>query len=416
MFDWIPDEIKSAARSTINVVGAAARGTTSVVCTGVELVATGEGKVVEGAGWCASKVVGVFSKRLGKATYEGMKSASKFAQTPVRSVTWAAKQGVNVATNVASRLVGDEEGVVDSSMMMTDVNDEYGKHISEFKDSLFESGRQLSGKAVYDRAKRHYDKAVKLREKWQKRLNTTRKRLNKTIGDELDLINACRGRSRNLFSRFEEVSKCIAQWQIWRYEISDDFKPVEVKIPNMMTRAKLFENVDFENNPISTNLKGYLTLGGLTAAEAEQAEQVVKGMVNALREESKKVLAENNRWRKVLESLHDIRVTYDDFLRFYGKLISELEYASTMLRSLRYGTDAVYFKNEELKVNVYFLPERHLRCLMSCDKMSRIVCEMSKRKYLEVSTEDFALKEADVVAYKKDRDKDFAAIKEQMAA
>ena len=93
--------------------------------------------------------------------------------------------------------------------------------------------------------------------------------------------------------------------------------------------------------------------------------------------------------------------------------MNEIDYALEMLRMNYYLRDFNYFGKTESELNVYFLPERHLKCLMACDKMSRILCTMAKQKYLDKNAIDVNADEVkQVEAFKKQKN----ALKRQLAA
>jgi len=78
-----------------------------------------------------------------------------------------------------------------------------------------------------------------------------------------------------------------------------------------------------------------------------------------------------------------IRENFEAFIEYYEKLIKELDYAINLIRMNYYQRDLDYFQETDSQVNPYFLPDRHLKCLMACDKMSRILCIMAKQRYLD---------------------------------
>ncbi len=78
--------------------------------------------------------------------------------------------------------------------------------------------------------------------------------------------------------------------------------------------------------------------------------------------------------------------------------------------------DMYYFSGMQGNVNPYFLPKHHLNILMACDKLTRILCKMTRLHYVSAGAKEPTAIAADIESVKEWRAKDFAALEELEAA
>ena len=352
-------------------------------------------------------------KRVGRTVSHFNEAVAKVIETPGRIADQALRQVANVGTFVVSELIGDSEGAMEAEREVAEAAESFAEHFSGILNELGDTVDEFSGRVLYDKAEAAYAKIRKERRKLQKVLNDKREDLRVAINGELKKINACRRLSGIHFRRFEQVATAIANWKIYRYESIEVFGDVKISLPPMTSESKVFSDVDFKKSPIQNYLKGIMTGGLLIDSQVKDVYVKIEGLRKALNEEVNKARAEQTRWAKVRESLETIRKNFEAFIKFYAELVNELDYALEMLRMNYYLRDFNYFGKTESELNVYFLQERHLKCLMACDKMSRILCTMAKQKYLDRNAIDVNAGEVEQVeAFKKQKN----ALKHQLAA
>ena len=352
-------------------------------------------------------------ERVGRTITHSTEAVAKVIEVPSRVADQALRQVANVGSFVVSDLIGDSEDAMEAEREGAEAFESFTGHFMGVVDELGDAVNEFSGRVLYDKAEAADAKIRKERRKLQKVLNDKREDLRVAINGELKKINACRRLSGIHFRRFEQVAKAIANWKIYRYESIEVFGDVKISLSPMTSESKVFSDVDFKKSPIQNYLKGIMTGGLLIDSQVKDVYVKIEGLRKALNEEVNKARAEQTRWAKVRESLETIRKNFEAFIKFYAELVNELDYALEMLRMNYYLRDFNYFGKTESELNVYFLPERHLKCLMACDKMSRILCTMAKQKYLDKNAIDVNAGEVEQVeAFKKQKN----ALKRQLAA
>ena len=326
--------------------------------------------------FCGAKRIGDAIEKVGDV-YAGI------IEAPMRTAGHAVRQTANVLTLAASSLSGDYIDEIDAQEDFEEANTEFGRHFKSIKDDFVDAADNVSGRVLYDDAKKEYNNIRKEKRNEQKKIDAKRIEVGDLINDELSKINACRKRAGVLFKRFELTASAISSWTIHKYEPYEVFRPTSIKIPEMTSREKVFSEVDFDKSPIKNYLKGFLTGGMLVASEVSKVREHIRGLDKALKEEKKKAHDKIKKWVYVRESVKLVRENFEAFIEYYEKLIQELDYAINLIRMNYYQCDLDYFQETDSQINPYFLPDRHLKCLMACDKMSRILCIMAKQRYLD---------------------------------
>jgi len=168
-----------------------------------------------------------------------------------------------------------------------------------------------------------------------------------------------------------------------------------MKMGKIRGREELFK-IDFDRNPVRANLQAILTLGFGTRKKADETLKNVREQEAVLEEEAAKLDAEVARLEAARDSLGEVVRYFEGLHGCYGRLLDELEYSVHYVRSAYLLRDSYFFDG---KFDVYYLPKRHLLCLMAAEKLTRIMYAMGSRKYLDSS---LTLHEADVAAAKAD--------------
>lgn len=356
-------------------------GMFATTCTFASKVISAPVKVTTTA--CAAAVRFCGAKRIGNAIENVGDTWAGVIETPMRTAGHAVRQTANVLTLAGSSLSGDYIDEIDAQEELEKANKTFVRHFKSIKDDFVRAVDNVSGRVLYDEAKKEYNDIRKEERNEQKKIDTKRIEVGDLINDELSKINVCRKHAGVLFKQFELTASAISSWTIHRYEPHEVFRPTSIKIPKMPYREKVFSEVDFDKSPMKNYLKGLATGGMLVASEVSKVREHIRGMKKALKEEKKKAHDEIKKWVYVRESVKLIRENFEAFIEYYEKLIQELDYAINLIRMNYYQRDLDYFRDVDSQINPYFLPDRHLKCLMACDKMSRILCIMAKQRYLD---------------------------------
>ena len=382
--DFLPDWAKSAGKWVVRKACQGARGGAKAVglClkTGGKIVSTpmrGLGYVFEGT--CTAAGL----KRIGRTGRHLCNVIADVEEMPTRLGDQFVRQSVNTATLFISDIVGDGYDVREAEREMSACYDEVAEHFRGAFDELIGARDEFTGRVLYDAARQEYAEIRAEKRCLQKRLDEHRECLRIRINKELKDINVCRRLAGIYFRNFEQISAAIANWKVQRYEHTEVFISVPFRLSPMTSESKIFKDVNFTNSPIQNYLKGFLTAGLMVDSQVKDARVHLDGVRRGIKEEAKKAKGEIMRWTHVCESLEEIRKDFEAFNRFFRDLIQELDYSLQMLRMNYYQRDFDYFGSFESRLNVFFLPDRHLKCLMACDKMARILCTMAKQKYLD---------------------------------
>jgi hypothetical protein len=196
---------------------------------------------------------------------------------------------------------------------------------------------------------------------------------------DFDIINTERKKSADYFQKFENTASAIADWDIAKYRFNE-IPRIQLTVPEKTAVSIIFMEADYDKNPIWQNIKGLFTFGNKSALN--EAELKIKGLLSETRTKCQNELL---RWEKIAESIKFIRGCFVDVNDIYIRVINELQYAIQLVKNTAYQRDIFTFP--EAKVNPYFLPRKHVLCLMACDRLSRVLCEMSKKKYLSEKDE-----------------------------
>ena len=356
---------------------AARVATAGVVITGktVKYACKGVSSALESVG--ADRLANTIDNA-GEAVDNGAQTASDVvtAATDIATGTILATGSFIVGEDATADKLGDN---IRETLNSLDDNAEAAvAHVTIAKDNFV-------GKAQFDEAHREYTELVGENAANVAEIAKERKELNDKINEQLKSINERKNASKGLFDRFVSASCKIAEWRVARYETSDVFIAEPVMETPLKSVAEIFADVDFCNDPIWNHIKGVFTAGLLTVSQVEDANVKIEGYKRAARSSWDQDREINSKYRKLLESLEFVGSAFDVFVPLYSKLQDELEYALSSISQIMAHRDIYYFADANVKVNPYFLPKHHLNILMACDKLTRILCEMNKRHYIQMA-------------------------------
>jgi hypothetical protein len=229
------------------------------------------------------------------------------------------------------------------------------------------------------------------------------------IDSEVSFINeAKRSLNNEHFSRFVRISSRIASWEVIIKELPDRFHYESLQTDDIKARDELFL-IDFDKNPVKSNLIAVFTLGFWSRKKATETLDKVKEQEKVFELESTKLETEKTRLTAVLASLKNVSLYFRELTKVYEGVLDELEYTVAMVAN---ATQLVNPTFKDHKVDCYLFPNEHLLCLMAADKMTRILFEMTTLRYVSQEGE---LIEGDKKALEVKVD-NFQAISEQLAA
>ena len=398
-----------------NIVGKAARFTAKA---GGEIVRFGgqvAGGAVELAGAAAGGLVGFANERLGESIKDSAKTAAGIIEAPTEVVTRVGEQVMNAATGAISELVGDVDGEIDALIESDNNNIQSLKdHFKNIAANAGNAWNNLTAKTLFDAAKARYEKLQKSQKQEQTRIDGEISKQNKSIEGYLSQINACRTQSNELFRQFEICAASFADWQVKNRVFAENFTPTIYRLDRLPSCNEIFADVNFDEDPILTTLKGIFTLGFWNESKIKEVQDKLEKMEKyTLPEAIKKGNMEIDRCEKISESLKFVQENFTFFTDFYQELLQELEYSVHLVRCAGYMRNMYFFSNSE-KLSPYFLPERHILCLQACDKLSRLLCKMAKRKYFNDSTVDII--KDDISCVEKYRNRVVLPLRKSLAA
>ncbi len=337
---------------------------------------------------CVSKCVSVPLKAVGADRFADVidnagKAVADAGETLSDVVVAAADIGTGSVLAVGSFIVGEDATAdklgqnIRESLESLESNAESAvEHLSAVKDNFV-------GKAQFDLAHSKYVQLMTANRENVAGIRKEREKLKNKINEILKSINKQKAASVALFDRFAAVTCKIAQWSVSRYETDDVFYGEDVNVVPLRSDAEIFTDVDFRNDPIWSHIKGVFTAGLLTVSQVEDVMVKIKGYERAAEASWEQDRETNRRYKKLLESLDFVKDAFDMFVPLYTRLQDELEYAISSLSQIMAQRDMYYFADADVKINPYFLPKHHLNILIACDKLTRILCEMNKRHYVQ---------------------------------
>lgn len=381
MLGWI----KKAGQAAVNAGGKVVRGTAHVIRVGAEKSAELAGAGVNAVSEVAASAVGLVSERGEQFVRDAGKTIVKVIETPGKTIGQAIEQGANIATEVVSHLAGDVDGEIDAWLARKEAWQKYTDHWNDAWTAAKNASEGFTGERCYKLAKGRFENLKRKQEQKQQSIETQLKQQADIIQKQLNSINNSRNKSKNLFQEFEQLSSVFADWKIRSYNIVECFNPKTFSFTKLKEPKEFFSKVDFDNDPWWMRIKGLGTVGILIVKRVEEAENKIKEADIAFKDECNQAEEEIKRYLKVTESLKFVEENFVFFIDFYNSMIRELGYSVDLLRESGYMQNMFFFANSDEKLNPAFLPNRHIRCLQACDKLSRLLCDLSKRIYFNDS-------------------------------
>lgn len=276
------------------------------------------------------------------------------------------------------------DGEIDAWLAREEAWKKYLDHWNEAWTAAKDASEGFTGEKCFKLARDRSEKLRKEQEQKQQQIDTLFRQQAAIIQKQLTNINNLRNKAKNLFLEFEQLSSVFADWKIRHYNIVECFncKPFSLKLKEP---KEFFLEVDFDNDPWWNRFKGFISGGFVTVKQIEEAEDKLKEADIAFKDQCNQAEEEVKRYLKVAESLKFVEENFVFFTEFYNSMIKELSYSIDLLRESGYMQNMFFFANSDEKLNPAFLPNRHIRCLQACDKLSRLLCELSKRKYFNDS-------------------------------
>lgn len=381
MWDWLEKTGQAAA----NIGGKVIRGVAHVTRVGFEKSAELAGAGVDAVNEVAASAVGLISERGKQVVRDTGKTIVKVIETPGKTIGQGLEQGANIVTGVISHLAGDVDGETDASLAQEEAWQEYCDHWNDAWTAAKNASEGFSGEKMFRLAIARFEKLRKEQTQRQQKINSQFKQQVDIIQKQLTNINYSRDKAKNLFQKFEQLSSVFADWKIRRYNIVECFNPRYFSFTKLKERKEFFSEVDFENDPWWNRIKGFTTGGILIVKQIEEAENKIKEADKAFKDECNQAEEEIKRYQKVVKSLEFVEENFVFFIDFYNSMIRELGYSVDLLRESGYMQNMFFFANSGERLNPAFLPNRHIRCLQACDKLSRLLCDLSKRIYFNDS-------------------------------
>jgi hypothetical protein len=293
-------------------------------------------------------------------------------------------------------------GVEICSDIASEVKDTTVKAYDEVKEngigSAMASGvKAFTGQGNFEEAKKQLDILKKKKEAVEQDYKKFYDSALKDIKKHLEDITSVRQKLiADDFSRFSSVASKFAHWKI-ESELMCELANIKAHTVNVkVSKSELF-TIDFDENPIKANLEAFLTFGFTTRSKAAQSLENVKRQECIMKEEEQRLNAEKERLKNVIRALKDTAGYIKKLHEVYGKLLFELEYSVKMIESLHLSVNPVFFNN---KLDPYYLPEKHLLCLMGAEKMTRIMHKITKYKIFD--SEECKVLDSDVEFVKRD--------------
>ena len=291
--------------------------------------------------------------------------------------------GVEKVLEVADEVMETTFDVADTIMEKTGIDYAIDKTIELTESAgkaMATNYKKFSGQAKYEEAKDLLEDLQIKKEKAEKSYKEYISKVTKNIKKNIEKLNTHRKKLKEV--NFEKFTTLVSMFAEWDIDPVLQEKLTEIKQKNLiinLNKDDLFDGIDFDEHALRENCLAILTLGIYTRKKANQALENVKHQESVLNEEIARLEAEKIRLKLVEESLQQAVSYFASFHGLYENILSELEYSVNMLQGI-YLLNKPFFFNG--KIDPYYLPEKHLLCLMASEKMTRILHSMSKQRYI----------------------------------
>lgn len=408
--------VGSVIQGSVNLTGKGIRG----VVGGVSAAAKG---VAAGGAWCVRKTFQGTSVAVGWVSNDRTadivenfgKTVGDVVEVNVAMVADTAEMGAGFATGLASAVVGDDDGADDANGSFHEALDHLTNTTENLKVNAAATAKAWTGEEKFEAVKEKYRMLERENQAEFAKLDRERSTVNARIMAEMARLNRDKQNVKGKFDRFCVIASSISDWVVARYSTFEMHHAVSVMPAPIKTKGELFADVDFDESPVWNRIKGTITGGILTVSQLKDVDDAIANQRLAAQENWERDQIETERLERVCEALVFVRQSFDDFLVFYDSAMDELEHSVRMIIQARIMQSPADFGTFD-RINVYFLPKRHLNALIACDKLSRILCEMTKRRYLTDDTGLIEVIESDRNLVKKYVDGEFADMRRVLAA
>lgn len=350
------------------------------------LVATG--KVAKygckGTAWALD---GLGADRIAKVVDNVGETTDHFLQAGSDGITAGVDIVISTPLAIGSFVIGEDQTADRLGDTIREDIDSYKDNAESMTDHATKAKDDFVGKTLFDEAHSQY---LDLLDENKQKVSMLRDSRNKTKGKidaSVRQINEYKTESKQLFDRFVNIARKIADWNVARYDITDVFYCEAVSDIPLKAPSEVFADIDFKNDPVWSHIKGIFTAGLLTVSQVEDVKVKIAGYRRAATVAWMQDEELNAKYDKLKSSIEFVADTYDVFIPLYKDLLDELEYALSSIGQIMAERDIYFFSDVDSAVNPYFLPRRHLNVLMACDKLTRVICEMNKRHYVSVEND-----------------------------
>ncbi len=238
---------------------------------------------------------------------------------------------------------------------------------------------KFTGKEKFDKANKLYDELKMKMEAAKRDYSDFVSNITKNISNTVTEINTVKKElTTDAFSRFVNISGRIACWEIVIERMSEEFSYNMVKIDEIKAREELF-SIDFNRDKIKTNILAVVTFGFLTRKRATETLHEIQEQEKVLECEVAKIEVEKKRLVQIHKSLKQVNTYFCELRDTYSKVLNELDYVINLISISSHLANPAFAGG---KIDCYFMPREHLYCLMVSEKMTRILHEMARLRYL----------------------------------
>lgn len=293
----------------------------------IEGVGKLKGAVIEGTGRIAGKAVGRVSKRGGAAISNFGKAASGFVQTSARTTSASMKMVVGTIAECGAKIEDDDKGAEEAKKLARSGRDSVVKWAEETTNAATETVKHLTGEKEYERAKREYDRLVAENKAKHKELSSARREAVKAINERLEELNGCKVKAKEQYACVGKLLKIAASHDVHlkpRANFDEMYIARPVRQAPIKTAKDIFEDVDFDKNPIWNSLKGVVSGGLWPISQIEDARADIRRQRRATKDKWAQDEKENMRYPKMAASLDEVCTDFAYLLDVQAKLTGKV--------------------------------------------------------------------------------------------
>lgn len=173
-------------------------------------------------------------------------------------ISWAKNKVCSAAKKIKEKVKEVKEKVVECRERFVEGCKEAAKTVKEKCTKVYSA---VTGKGKFDQAKELYEKLQGRMERGKRDYDVFVERTTDDIEQVVNKINQMKSSlNHQHFQRFIRVSSRIASWDIVLKDLPERFHYDQVRPEGIKNRDELFL-IDFDKNPIKSNLKALVSLG-----------------------------------------------------------------------------------------------------------------------------------------------------------